>query len=147
MASIRVAKPDFSTVYDQRMPEGFDTAWTLIFSNPATSDFMILSFFTLPVYLSYAEAIADGEACGQEGFHQTVTSGCPHMVTELEGDRGATCSMSSKRGDSFPKLGVPFLGVPIKRIIVFWGLYWVPLFWETTRSVFCSLDLLVLSGE
>ena len=24
----------------------------------------------------------------------------------------------------FPKLGVPFLGVPIIRTIVFWGLYW-----------------------
>ena len=26
----------------------------------------------------------------------------------------------------FPKLGVPFLGVPIIRTIVFWGLYWGP---------------------
>ena len=24
----------------------------------------------------------------------------------------------------FPKLGVPLSGVPIIRIIVFWGLYW-----------------------
>ena len=24
----------------------------------------------------------------------------------------------------FPKLGVPFLGVPIIRTIVYWGLYW-----------------------
>ena len=28
---------------------------------------------------------------------------------------------------SFPKLGVPFVGVPIIRIIVFWVLYWDPL--------------------
>ena len=28
---------------------------------------------------------------------------------------------------SFLKLGVPFLGVPIIRTIVFWGLYWGPL--------------------
>ena len=27
----------------------------------------------------------------------------------------------------FPKLGVPFLGVPIIRTIVFWGLHWSPL--------------------
>ena len=27
----------------------------------------------------------------------------------------------------FPKLGVPFLGVPIIRTIIFWGLYWGPL--------------------
>ena len=27
----------------------------------------------------------------------------------------------------FPKLGVPFLGIPIIRTIVFWGLYWGPL--------------------
>ena len=26
--------------------------------------------------------------------------------------------------------GVPFFGVPIRRIL--WGLYWVPLSWETT---------------
>ena len=34
----------------------------------------------------------------------------------------------------FPKLWVPFWGVPIVRIIVYWGLYWgigVPLFWGT----------------
>ena len=28
----------------------------------------------------------------------------------------------------FPKLGVTFLGVPIIRTIVFWGLYWGPPF-------------------
>ena len=27
----------------------------------------------------------------------------------------------------FPKLGVPSLGVPIIKIIVYWGLYWGPL--------------------
>ena len=32
----------------------------------------------------------------------------------------------------FPKIRGTFFGVPIIRIIVFWGLYWVPLFWETT---------------
>ena len=29
----------------------------------------------------------------------------------------------------FPKLGVPFWGVPIIRTIVFWGQYWGPLIW------------------
>ena len=43
----------------------------------------------------------------------------------------------------FPKLGVPLRGVPIIRIIVLWGLYWVPLFWETAtllplRCIRCS---------
>ena len=32
----------------------------------------------------------------------------------------------------FPKSRGTILGVPIIRIIVFWGLYWVPLFWEPT---------------
>ena len=43
----------------------------------------------------------------------------------------AHCSMGlgfrveiSKEARSVSKLGVPLLGVPIKRIIVFWGLYW-----------------------
>ena len=26
----------------------------------------------------------------------------------------------------FPKLEVPYLGIPIMRIIIFWGLYWGP---------------------
>ena len=29
----------------------------------------------------------------------------------------------------FPKKGVPFLGVPVVRIIVFWGPYWGPV-WQ-----------------
>ena len=29
--------------------------------------------------------------------------------------------------EGFPKLGVTFLGVPMIRTIVFWGLYWGPL--------------------
>ena len=32
----------------------------------------------------------------------------------------------------FPKIMGTILGDPIIRIIVFRGLYWVPLFWETT---------------
>ena len=32
----------------------------------------------------------------------------------------------------FPKIRGTILGIPIKRIRVFWGLYWVPLFMETT---------------
>ena len=31
-------------------------------------------------------------------------------------------------------IGAP-LGVPIIRIIVYWGLYWGSLFWETTISM------------
>ena len=30
-----------------------------------------------------------------------------------------------------PKIRGSYLGVPIIRTIVFWGLYWGPLFWET----------------
>ena len=33
----------------------------------------------------------------------------------------------------FPKIRVPFLGVPIIRTIIFRGHIGVPLFWETTR--------------
>ena len=32
----------------------------------------------------------------------------------------------------FGKIRDTFLGIPIIRTIVLWGLYWVPLFWETT---------------
>ena len=31
------------------------------------------------------------------------------------------------RGLGFPKIGVTFLGVPIIRVVVFWGIYWGPL--------------------
>ena len=44
------------------------------------------------------------------------------------------CTGTGTRGFSshclyggFPKLGVPFWGVPIVRTLVFWGLYWGPL--------------------
>ena len=33
----------------------------------------------------------------------------------------------------FPKIRGTILGVSIMRIIVFGGLYWIPVFWETTR--------------
>ena len=39
----------------------------------------------------------------------------------------ATAAVSSYPIWRFPKLGVLFWGVPILRIIVFWGLYWGPL--------------------
>ena len=47
----------------------------------------------------------------------------------------------------FPKLRGTLLGVPIIRIIVCWGLYWGPLFWETTISPppSVALDLCGLS--
>ena len=32
----------------------------------------------------------------------------------------------------FPQIRGTILGVPIIRTIVFWGLYWGSLFWETT---------------
>ena len=35
----------------------------------------------------------------------------------------------------FLKLGVPYWGILIIRTILFWGLYWGPLFWETTRRL------------
>ena len=35
-----------------------------------------------------------------------------------------------------PKIGGTILGVPMKRIVIFWGLSWVPLFKETT--IFCQ---------
>ena len=35
----------------------------------------------------------------------------------------------------FPKIRSTILGVPIIRTIVFWGLYWGPLIWETTSLV------------
>ena len=41
----------------------------------------------------------------------------------------------------FPKLGVPFLEVPIIRIIVLWGLYWVPLFLGNYHMGYCQNSL------
>ena len=36
----------------------------------------------------------------------------------------------------FPKTGVPFWGVPIIRMIVFWGLYWGPPYlWKLPDAV------------
>ena len=32
----------------------------------------------------------------------------------------------------FPKLGGTLFGGPHSKGLVFWGLYWGPLFWETT---------------
>ena len=40
--------------------------------------------------------------------------------------------MHHSRYGGFPKLGVPFYGIPIIRIIVFGVYIGVPLFWETT---------------
>ena len=41
------------------------------------------------------------------------------METGYIGDHG---------GLGFPKVRCTLLGVPIRRIIIYWGLYWVPLF-------------------
>ena len=37
------------------------------------------------------------------------------------------CTDKMRTYGNFPKLGVPFWGVPIIRTIVYWGLYWGPL--------------------
>ena len=39
----------------------------------------------------------------------------------------------------FPQIRGTILGDPIIRTIVFWGLYWVPLFGETTMSTMCRI--------
>ena len=39
----------------------------------------------------------------------------------------ASTFLSSFQIWGFPKIGGTFLGVPIIRIIIFWGLYWGPL--------------------
>ena len=37
-------------------------------------------------------------------------------------------------------LGVPSWGGPILRTTIFWGLYWGPVFWETSKSrVICKI--------
>ena len=45
------------------------------------------------------------------------------------------------RGSGFPKIKGTILGVLIIRVIIFWGLYWGPLFWETTKSQFARKKL------
>ena len=44
----------------------------------------------------------------------------------------------------FPKIRGTFLGVPIVRTIVYWGLYWVPLFRETTISILAVVELMTV---
>ena len=49
-----------------------------------------------------------------------------------------------------PALGLPFwhtLGVPIIRTLVFWGLYWCPLFWDTTTWLMILGNKLQGSGR
>ena len=41
-------------------------------------------------------------------------------------EEAACLGWSRDSNGSFPKLGVPILGVPIIRTIVFWSLYWGP---------------------
>ena len=43
----------------------------------------------------------------------------------------------------FPKLGVPFSGVPIIRTILFWGLYWGPLILGNYHLSFWALGFRV----
>ena len=47
------------------------------------------------------------------------------LETALESQQEVQVLENQSFGD-FPKLGVPFLGVPIIRTIVCWGLYWGP---------------------
>ena len=45
----------------------------------------------------------------------------------LKGERGRECIFAGAIDIwGFPKIRGTFLGVPIKRIIVFWSLYWGP---------------------
>ena len=41
----------------------------------------------------------------------------------------------------FPKLGIPFLGVPMLRIMVSWGLHWFPLILRNCHITFFSTPL------
>ena len=45
-------------------------------------------------------------------------------LNTAHGILGELKNLSHSATEGFPKLGVPFLGVPIIRTIVFWGLYW-----------------------
>ena len=63
------------------------------------------------------------EAGAEASIHNalnTATFEAP-LAPEVEG----------RQKHGFPKIGVPFWGVPIMRIIVFGGILGVPLFWET----------------
>ena len=45
----------------------------------------------------------------------------------------------------FPKIRGTFLGVPMIRIIVYWGLQWGPLFWESTERMITGGRVLPLA--
>ena len=47
-----------------------------------------------------------------------------------------TILRTPKNGPGFPKIRSSIMGVPIIRIIVFGGLYWGPLFWETPIYIY-----------
>ena len=58
-----------------------------------------------------------GPRSGVFGFACGVSEASHEIVREAAG----LCTWG------FPKIRVPFLGVPIIRTIVYWGLYWGPL--------------------
>ena len=56
----------------------------------------------------------------------------------ITGNKNATCLQAAYSDGfdfvfaGFPRLRVLWGGVPFIRIVVYWDLYWVPPFWETT---------------
>ena len=69
--------------------------------------------------------------------HPPRPSGVQRKRSLSEAGIQASSCMSGGLYGGFPKLGVPFWGSQLRNI-VFWGLYWVPLFRETT---ICHLNL------
>ena len=49
-----------------------------------------------------------------------------HGEKEMETEMETGIILVAVYGLGFPTLGVPFLGISITRIEIFWGLYWNP---------------------
>ena len=47
----------------------------------------------------------------------------------------------------FPKIGRTILGVPIIRILVYWGLYWGPCFWKLLYNICYTLHTIFGIGH
>ena len=58
-------------------------------------------------------------------------------------------NVKGKLPGGFLESGVPFLGIPIIRVIVVWGLYWGPLILETiiyVRAAIREINVLLVGS-
>ena len=88
-----------------------------------------------------------GGACGSEfqafgGSHRAKLQTSSALAVDMNpGQKNVNATIWG-----FPKIRGTLLGVPIIRVIVYWGLYWGPLFRETTILETPEVGSLTLVG-